>query len=156
LGKEDGTAALCPVAAGGKVFVATRTSHEWKKSSGGATVALDAATGKILWRRRGVYPRAELVSDGKVVACGMYLSEEDERFHLLDAGTGATLWTAPRRFHYAPASLTPDLVLIKPYGSDFFAVDRQTGKQLWQFQGKCTSGCCSPVVAAGHAYMGTG
>src|SRR5262249_31180888 len=155
LGKEDGTCAHCPIAAGNKVFVATRATHDWKKSSVGAVVALDAATGKLLWRRKGVFPFAELTSDGQVVACGMYLSEDD-KFHLLDARNGETLWTAPRRFHYSPASLTSDLVLIKPYGSDIIAVDRRTGKQLWQFLGKCTSGCCAPVVAGGHAYLGTG
>lgn len=155
LGTEDGPCATGVVAAGGRVFVATRSTHAWGKSTAGATVALDAATGQVLWRRRGVYPRASLVSDGRVVACPMYGSE-DERFHLLDARTGETLWTAPRRFHYAPATLTADLVLIKPYGSDFIAVDRQTGRERWQFRGHCTSGCCSPVVAGGYAYMGTG
>src|SRR5262249_48302646 len=50
LGKDDGTCAVTPVAAGGKVFVATRSAHGWKKSTDGATVALDAATGKLLWR----------------------------------------------------------------------------------------------------------
>ncbi len=155
LGKEDGTSTVCPVAAGGKVFVATRATHAFKKSVAGATVALDAATGKILWRRQGVFPRVSLVTDGQVVACGMHLSEND-KFHLLDAATGATLWEAPRRFHYSPATLTPDLVLIKPYGTSIFALDRQTGKERWQFHGKTTSGCCSPVVAGGYAYLGTG
>jgi outer membrane protein assembly factor BamB len=155
LGKEDGTCAVCPVAAGNKVFVGTRSAHTWQKSTAGATVALDAATGKVLWRRKGVFPWVSLVSDGQVVACGMFQSEND-RFHLLDARTGETLWQAPRRFHYCPASLTRDLVLIKPYGSDIIAVDRQTGKERWQFRGKCTSGCCAPVVAGGHAYLGTG
>ena len=155
LGKEDGTGVITPIVAGGRVFAATRDTHLWTKSNAGATLALDATTGKILWRRKGIYPRMPLVSDGKVVACPMYNSV-DERFHLLDARTGETLWTAPRRFHYSPATLTRDLVLIKPYGSDFIAVDRETGKQQWQFLGKCTSGCCSPVVAGGYAYMGTG
>lgn len=155
LGKEDGTCAICPVATGGKVFAATRSTHAFKPSTAGATVALDAATGKILWRRKGVYPVVSLASDGKVVACASTRSEND-KFHLLDANTGKTLWEAPKRFHYCPASLTSDLVLIKPYGSDFIAVDRESGKQRWQFQVKCTSGCCSPVVAGRFAYMGTG
>src|SRR2546421_537121 len=43
LGKDDGTCAICPVAAGNKVFVATRTTHAGKKSTAGATLALDAA-----------------------------------------------------------------------------------------------------------------
>jgi outer membrane protein assembly factor BamB len=155
LGKEDGTAAVCPIAAGGRIFVATRDHHASKKSSAGATFALDAVNGKILWRRRGIYPLVSLASDGKVVACGMYQTDHD-KFHLLDAKTGETIWDAPRRFHYSPATITDDLVLIKPYGTSIFAVDRQTGKERWQFHGKTTSGCCSPVVAGGYAFMGTG
>jgi outer membrane protein assembly factor BamB len=154
LNVEDGSCAISPVAAGGKVFTATRSAHSGK-STAGATVALDAVSGKILWRRKEVYPSGSLTSDGCVVACGMHLSGDD-KFHLLDAETGDTLWTAPRRFHYSPATLTSDLVLIKPYGSNFIAVDRQTGKQQWEFVSKCTSGCCSPVVAGNFAFMGTG
>lgn len=154
LGKDDGTCAVCPVAAGHKLFVATRTTHGWRKDTAGATFALDIASGKILWRRPGIFPYVSLASDGRSVALGpLHLEHE---FHLLDAQTGATLWTAPKRHHYSPASITSDLVLIKPYGSDIIAVDRQTGKELWQFRGMCTSGCCSPVVAGGFAYLGTG
>ncbi|MBL8799005.1 MAG: PQQ-binding-like beta-propeller repeat protein [Planctomycetia bacterium] len=155
LGKEDGIAALTPVAAGGRVFVATRTSHTWKQSTEGATIALDAATGKELWRRKGVFPWTSLTTDGQAVGCAGFQSE-DSRFHLLDARTGASLWQAPKRFHYSPATLTRDLVLIKPYGSDVIGVERATGKQLWHFQGKANSGCCSPSVAGGYAYVGTG
>lgn len=155
LGKDDGTAVVCPVAVGGKVFVATRSTHVWKNSTLGATFALDAASGKILWTRKGVFPRLALSSDGQVVACPMYLSA-DERFHLLDATTGETLWNAPRRFHYGPTTITQDLLLFKPYGGEIHAVERRSGKQLWQFQGKTSSGCCSPVVAGNYAYVGTG
>lgn len=155
LGKEDGTAVVCPVAVGGKVFVATRSTHVWKNATTGATFALDAASGKILWTRKGVYPRFPLASDGQIVACPMYLSA-DERFHLLDAKTGETLWNAPRRFHYAPTTITDDLLLIKVYGGDIHAVERKSGKPLWHFQGKTGSGCCSPSVAGGFAYVGLG
>ena len=155
LSKEDGTSVVCPVAVGGKVFVATRSTHEWKNANLGATFALDAKTGKILWTRKGVFPRFSLSSDGKVVACPSFLSD-DSRFHLLDATTGETVWNAPKRFHYSPTTITQDLVLIKPYGPEIFAVDRLSGKQVWHFQGKPASGCCSPVVTASHAYLGTG
>lgn len=154
LGVEDGTSVICPIVAGGKVFAATRSSHT-AHSTSGATIALDAASGKILWRKQGVYPSVSLTSDGRVVACGPFRSPE-EKFHLLDAATGETLWTAPRRFHYSPATLTDELVLIKPYGSNIVAVDRQSGKQQWEFVSKCTSGCCAPVVSGKFAYMGTG
>lgn len=155
LGKEDGSSVVCPIAAGGKIFVATRDHHASMKSNAGATVALDAGSGKILWRRRGIYSLVSLASDGRVVACGMFLTDHD-KFHLLDANTGETIWEAPRRFHYSPATITKDLILIKPYGTSVYAIDRQTGKECWQFHGKTSSGCCSPVVAGGYAYMGTG
>jgi outer membrane protein assembly factor BamB len=155
LGKDDGTCAVIPVAAGGTVFVGTRGSNQYKKSTTGATVALDAATGKERWRRKNVYPYTSLASDGKVVACAPFLSE-DERFHLLDANTGETLWQQPRRFHYTPTTITPELVLIKPYGGEIVAADRETGKTKWQFNSFTSSGCCSPVVAGGFAYVGTG
>jgi outer membrane protein assembly factor BamB len=155
LGKEDGAAVVCPIVAGGRVFVATRDHHASKPSKAGATFAFDAGDGKILWTRRGIYPVVSLSSDGDAVACGMYQTDHD-KFHLLDAKSGATLWDAPRRFHYSPTTLTSDLVLIKPYGTSIFAVDRKTGKERWQFHGKTSSGCCTPVVAGGHAYMGTG
>lgn len=155
LGKEDGTSVVCPVAVAGKVFVATRSTHDWKNSTLGATFAIDAASGKVLWSRKGAFPKVSLSSDGQVVACPMYLSA-DTRFHLLDATTGATLWNAPNRFHYTPATITRDLVLIQPYGPEIFAADRHTGKQVWHFQGKPASGCCSPVVAGNYAYFGTG
>jgi outer membrane protein assembly factor BamB len=155
LGSEDGTCAVTPVVAGGKVFVATRSTHLWKKSADGATVALDAASGKVLWRRKGVFPWTAPATDGKVVACAAFLST-DEQFTLLDATDGTTLWQAPKRFHHSPGTIARDLVLIKPYGSDFIAVDRLTGKQRWEFHGKCNSGCCSPIVCGDYAYMGTG
>lgn len=155
LGKNDGAAVVCPVAVGGKVFVATRSTHDWKNATSGATFALDADSGKILWTRKGVFPRVSLASDGQVVACPMFLSD-DGRFHLLDAATGETIWNAPKRFHYTPTTITQDLVLIKPYGPEIFAVERKSGKQIWHFQGKPASGCCSPVVAGNFAYVGTG
>lgn len=155
LGSDDGTCVVTPSAAGGRVFVSTRATHGWKKSTAGATVALDAGTGKILWRRQGVLPWHTPATDGKVVACAPYHSEDD-RFTLLDAATGETLWQAPKRFHYSPGTITKDLVLIKPYGSNFIAVDRQTGKERWQFNLKCSSGCCAPVVSGNYAYLGSG
>ena len=155
LGKENGTSVVCPVAVGGRVFVATRSTHEWKNAKQGATFALDSASGKILWTRQGIFPRISLASDGQVVACPMYLSD-DSRFHLLDAKSGESLWSAPKRFHYVPATIAQDLVLIKPYGPEIFAVDRLSGKQLWHYRSHPSSGCCSPVVAGNFAYIGTG
>jgi outer membrane protein assembly factor BamB len=155
LGKEDGLSVVCPSVAGGKVFVGTVNGHGWREGVQGAVFALDAKGGKILWRRQGVFPIRTLVSDGQVVACPMFGKEETRHF-LLDAGTGETRWIGAKRFHYAPSTITDNLVLVKPYGGEFVAFDRASGKELWQFDGKSRSGCCTPVVSGNFAYMGTG
>lgn len=155
LGNEYGSCPVTPVAAGGRVFVGTRASHSWKASATGSIVALEAGSGKIVWRRPGIFPWTCLATDGKVVASAAFQSKDD-KFTLLDAASGEVLWQAPKRFHYTPGTIAQDLVLIKPYGSDCIAVDRQTGKQRWQFRLNCSSGCCSPVISGNYAYLGTG
>ncbi len=155
LGNEFGACPVTPVAANGKVYVGTRATHGWKAAQVGSVVALDAASGKLLWRREGIYPWTSLSTDGTVVACAAFQSKDD-KFTLLDAATGETLWQAPKRFHYTPGTIAKDLVLIKPYGSEFVAVDRLTGKERWKFRVNCSSGCCSPVIAGKYVYLGTG
>ncbi|MEX0702519.1 MAG: PQQ-binding-like beta-propeller repeat protein [Planctomycetales bacterium] len=152
---------ITPTVAGGKVFTATRANNRFNatppgtKPLTGAVTALDERTGEILWTREGIYPYRTMATDGKALTIPMNASP-DEKLHVLDAATGETLWTGPARDHYAPATLTGDLVLAKPYGSMIIAHDRQTGAQRWAFDGSGRSGCCSPVVSGNFAYMGTG
>jgi outer membrane protein assembly factor BamB len=77
------------------VFVGTRAAFHGKKSTQGATIALDAATGKEPWRRNDIFPFTPLVSDGRVVARTAFASP-NMRCHLLDVANGNTLWTTPR------------------------------------------------------------
>lgn len=155
LGVDDGTFVVPPTAVNGKVFVGVRSALIAKKNMLGALLALDASDGKILWRRKNIYPFLQLSSDGQVVACGMKYSP-DEKFYLLDAKNGETLWsTAPGLGRY-PATVTPDWVLLKNYGPSFKVLDRKTGKVAWTFREPGVSGCCVPAVAGNHAYFGTG
>lgn len=156
LGKEDGNSVVCPTIAGGMVFVGTLTSLGFRLAEEGATIALDAASGKELWRRKNIFPYRSLVSDGKVVACTMF-AKVDTKSYLLDAKTGKTLWVGPARFHYSPPTITDDLVLIRPYGADCLGLGRESGKERWKFGVRSvTSGCCAPAVSGHYAYMGTG
>ncbi|MEX1097847.1 MAG: PQQ-binding-like beta-propeller repeat protein, partial [Planctomycetales bacterium] len=161
LDPADGEFPRAPSVAAGRVIVAQRPVHPYRdsraagqKQPAGAVVALDAATGKVIWRRQGAYPQKALVSDGEVIACPMWAGP-DEKFHLLDANTGETKWTLNKP-HYYPSTILPDKILLKPYGPQFIAVDRATGKELWHFREKGNSGCCTPVVSGNYAYMGTG
>jgi outer membrane protein assembly factor BamB len=155
LGKEDGTVVICPSFAGGRVFVSTIGSLAYRPAEG-ATIALDAASGKELWRRKNIFTNRSLVSDGKVVVCTMF-AMDDTKSYLLDAKTGKSLWVGPAKFHYNSASLTDELVVIRPYGAECLGLDRDTGKERWKFQKPgVTSGCCSPAISGQYAYFGTG
>jgi outer membrane protein assembly factor BamB len=49
-----------------------------------------------------------------------------------------------------------DVVIVKTSNGAFSIRDRKSGKQLHFFSGGTRSGCCTPAVAGGHAYFGTG
>jgi outer membrane protein assembly factor BamB len=133
------------------------SSFGFRAAKEGATIALDAADGKELWRRKNIFTNRTLVSDGQVVACTMAVKQEDSKSYLLDAKTGETRWVGPVRFHYNPATLTDELVLIRPFGSECLGLDRLTGQEQWKFQiPKVTSGCCAPAISGQYAYFGTG
>src|SRR5581483_3182818 len=156
---EDGPAVTPPSVAGGRVFVATRSATaRGKQGEQGATVALDAATGAVRWRRPGVPSGRPMPADGDALASTAWEAGK-LRFRLLDARTGETRWSFAKTFGlYNPpgAVLPPELVLIKPYGGSFFIADRRTGRELHSFNGITNSGCGTPVVAGEHAYVGTG
>jgi outer membrane protein assembly factor BamB len=157
LGTEDGPCVVTPCAAGGLVFAGTRANFNISKE--GSTVALDAASGEIRWRVKNIFPYRPAASDGQIVAISMSCSADLQNY-ALDAKTGATLWVAPpfRLYHngYKGPAILADLVLLKPYGNIIFALDRKTGKELWQFDGRGSSGCCPPSVSGSYAYYGTG
>ena len=164
LGSDGGEYTIGPTVAGGRVFVATRASvrrspggKEWEKKLRGAITALDANSGKILWRRENIYPWSPMASDGAVLACPMW-SSADEKLYLLDCRTGETIWAEFRvSNHYnPPITLTKDLVLYQPWGPKLHAISRTTGEPLWTFHNEFTSaGCCTPAVSGQYAYLGT-
>lgn len=138
------------------MFVGILSSLGFRAAEQGAVVALDAASGRELWRRKNLCPSRSPVSDGRGVVCTTY-AKSDGKSYLLDAKAGATLWTGPSAFHYNTATITEKLVLIRPYGAACYGLDRGTGEERWRFQvPKVTSGCCSPAVSGRYAYYGTG
>lgn len=156
LGTSAGTCVVTPSVAGGMVFTAVTNSQGFRQGTDGAVMAFDAATGKPLWQRPGIFPQRTLASDGKSVVCAMFASN-DTKGYLLDAKSGQTLWTSAPQFHYNPATIAGDLVLMRPYGAGCQGYDLATGKKQWDFQiPKVASGCCAPSVSGQFAYFGTG
>jgi outer membrane protein assembly factor BamB len=162
LGTNEGPCVVTPCAAGGLVFTGTRDTFDFNASKGqGSTVALDAATGEVKWRVKGIYSCRPAASDGQIVAVAAYYmrNQAELKNYALDARTGQVLWSTPSMGYFngykTPAVLT-DMIVLKPYGNILVALDRKTGKQLWIFDGKGSSGCCPPSISGFHAYYGTG
>jgi quinohemoprotein ethanol dehydrogenase len=123
----------------------------------GAVYALDAATGRELWKydpgvdgQYGRYACCDAVNRGVAVSKGrVYVAALDGFLHAIDAATGKRVWkvdTLPVRSSKAPYTVTGapviagNLILIGAGGGDFrgmrgyvAAFDVETGKLQWRF-----------------------
>ncbi|MCK6471606.1 MAG: PQQ-binding-like beta-propeller repeat protein [Planctomycetes bacterium] len=153
LGNEDGHCAVAPTVAGGRVFVAMRTGYMPSHSDVGATWALDAKSGEILWKRKSVFPLRPMSADERIVVCPMYWSK-DQQLHVLDAKTGETLFAQKNNGVCGP--LSSDRIYIKPGGGAILGLDRTEGKKVLGASAPAGTGCSVPVINGNYAYVGTG
>jgi outer membrane protein assembly factor BamB len=158
-----------PVVAGGRVFVHARVPREDREE----VVALDAATGKILWRTgydRGAYrsvlnpgPRATpTVAGNRVYAFGI-----TGVLTALDADSGKTLWqvdtfkklkaTLPRYGVCCSPLVVGNRVLVAVggKGSSVAAFDADTGEVQWQGLDEPASTSSPVLFAVGGSQRGT-
>ncbi len=151
---DDGFAA--PAIANGRLYIA---DHEGKED---IVRALDAATGKELWRF--AYPDAEsnrfgfTVSTPLVLDNKVYVSSRKGKIHCLDAATGEKLWARDLRVEYSatppiweycmsPVVDNQALILgVSAASVGLAALDKDTGKNLWE-TGSLNVSYASPVVA---------
>lgn len=153
LGNEDGNCAVAPTVAGGRVFVAMRTGYMPSHSDVGATWALDAKSGEVLWKRKSVFPLRPMSADEKIVVCPMYWSK-DQQLHVLDAKTGETLFAQKTQGVCGP--LTDDRIYLKPGGGAILGLSRTDGSKVLGAGVPSGTGCSVPLICNGYAYIGTG
>jgi outer membrane protein assembly factor BamB len=100
----------------------------------GAIAALDAATGKELWRTltNGWVENSDLiVSDGTVYAMAFF---NRGRVYALDASSGAPLWSAEFGvWGFPPSWVKLDDILLVADGETITAVDAGDGSVLWWY-----------------------
>ena len=97
--------------------------------------AIDAATGRVLWKREGKYAPLTIAADGAKV-----VFHDGEKLVSLDAATGSPLWaTAPaaRRqlfeYNFGPrVILNSNLVLYAGGDGAMKSFDAGSGKELWE------------------------
>jgi outer membrane protein assembly factor BamB len=110
----------------------------------GRAVALDSASGRLLWSRGLPSPSesSPLVDSGKV-----FFGSQDGTVYALNAHTGATVWM----YHAegavkASPTLQGGVLYFGDYGGDLQAVSERTGRRLWR------SGSEGAVVGSGTFY----
>jgi len=145
-----------PAVAGGKVFI---IDHQ---KSTDIVQAFDLAGGKPVWQF--AYPDAEAdnygfsrstptVNDGKVYIIGRL-----GQVFCLDAAHGTKIWARnlltefhgnKPKWNYAMSALIDgDTVIVTPGGPNIVAaLDKKTGKTLWQGGGSDTPGYATPTIA---------
>ena len=109
---------LPPVSAGGTVFM----------FSASEVVALDQATGELLWSHEPQITGVGANLSGHVGDGVLYLPADD--LHALDTADGSLLWSASV-FVIGSPYVTDDSVYISALGDTFHALDPATGAALW-------------------------
>lgn len=149
-----------PIVVHGRVFVGTGTNQhiaptEWGRPEGDAVLALDAASGKVLWSFKTTgedMPSPVYVGDRLVFANG------DGHAYALDPETGKLLWRTPLKGISTMASATTDghTVFLSTCTLDrspglTFAIDAASGAIRWQSPyGNCDS---SPALAQNQLFV---
>ncbi len=147
--------ASSPSVVAGRVYFAGAQASVF--DTGGLVYALNAATGKRLWRveteMQGFSSPA--VDRGRVYVGEGLHTDAGCRLLCLDAATGRKLWSVRTGSH---TESSPAIAAGRIYfgaGDDgAYAADAASGKVLWHSPGMHID--VSPLVAAGRAYFGTG
>lgn len=146
-------------------------------------VAVDAATGKVLWKQPTslnifntgmgdntptVDPAKNLVFQDSVVNFDQKTKTADLAIYAMDAKTGNVVWSTLLGRGSSPPAYKAGVVMVhngvvyvgSPTTSSYYALDEQTGKVLWTFQfknaGPAGAGRGSAVYAYGVLWVAAG
>lgn len=138
---------LAPSAAGDVVYAA---------GHGGDLVALQAASGKILWQAKS----RKAIGGGPGVGHGLVVvGTADGEVAAFDQGTGVSRWTTfvGGEVISAPA-IAPDAVVVRTVGGRLIGLALADGKEIWREEQQLPKltlrGAATPVVAGNTAYCG--
>jgi eukaryotic-like serine/threonine-protein kinase len=146
-----------PAAAGDRFFAG---------SGHGEVLAMDAASGKVLWR----YATAGRVRSSPAVSDGvLYVGSFDGHLYALDAARGTLRWRFAtqgagidsekegfdRRSVQSSPAVTADLVVVGCRDGFLYGVERATGKQRWAVDHQVSWVVGSPAIAGDRAIVGS-
>src|SRR6185295_341062 len=135
-------------------------------SGHGEVLAVEAASGKVLWRyaTAGRVRSSPTVSDGAV-----YVGSFDGHLYAFDAARGTLRWKFAtqgvgidsdqegfdRRSVQSSPAVTADLVVVGCRDGFLYGVERATGKQRWTIDHQVSWVVGSPAIAGDRAIVGS-
>ena len=128
--------------------------------------AVDAITGAIIWENTdafaGYWDSSPIVVDSAVYINGhdgkLFFADQNwgGSYHCLEAPTGSTIWSLPG-YQHGSSGITDGVVFYGesyfPDGAKVYALDCETGSELWSYQ---TGGMfiqSSPAITDGVVYI---
>ena len=151
--------AASPALGGGVVYVSLMSRapcNDPDRSAPGFLVALDARTGRLLWRfRAGVIESSPLLVHGLV-----YVGSWDHRIYAIDVRTHRPRWTFSTGDEVkAGLAFAGGTVYAASYDGHVYALDARTGRLRWSGAAEARlrgrgSFYATPSVAYGRIYVG--
>jgi outer membrane protein assembly factor BamB len=124
--------------------------REHDQDAAGYIVAMDAETGKELWRfRAGVTESSPLLLDGV-----LYFGSWDKKMYALDVETRRPVWSfATGDKVKGGAAYAKGSIYFGSYDGKTYALDARTGKLRWSASGVANF-YATPAVAYGRVFIG--
>lgn len=122
-----------------------------RPGASGFVQAMDAKTGKKLWR----FKAAPVESSPVLVGNTIYVGSWDNNLYAINARTGRKRWAfkGDNRLNTSPA-YSQGKVFIAGDGGTVFAVNAKTGKQVWQTHpGPTEFFYATPTIAYGRVFI---
>ena len=150
-----------PVVVDGRVYFASKIDKEGTSEDYGVVYCLDAETGNKLWSRIFYSPRGPVaVSDGKIYVGLQYWGDATtEILFCLNASNGETIWSLDegnRDEMMGAPTVVGGNVYIATCSGDMYCLNADTGHRLWKADFDDSFDWCSPAVAYGNIYVGSG
>jgi outer membrane protein assembly factor BamB len=148
-----GCVAASPAVGGGVVYIGFMDPPPCRGTSPSFLAALDAHTGKVLWRfHAGVIESPPLLTQGRV-----YFGSWDHRVYALDARTGRLDWSFSTGDRVkGGVALAGGTVFAGSYDGYLYALDARSGRLRWTAGGGRLGGLyATPSVANGRVFVGS-
>ena len=148
-----GCVAASPAVGEGVVYVGFMGPPPCTGSAPSFVAALDARTGRTVWRfRAGVVETPPLLAGGRV-----YFGSWDRRVYAVDARTGRLAWSfATGDKVKAGLALAGDTIFAASYDGRLYALDARSGRLRWSAgAGELGGLYATPSVAHGRVFVGS-